>query len=103
MKKLLSLIILISCFANAQKKPNSLVYKDAILENAIIYEANIRQYSKEGTFAAFAKDLPVLKQLGVKILWVMPINPIGIEKRKEGLGSYYSVKDYKGINPEFGN
>ena len=77
-------------------------------KNAVIYEVNIRQYSKEGTFKAFEKDLPRLKDLGVKILWIMPINPIGVEKRKvpEGektsLGSYYSVKDYKAINPEFG-
>ncbi len=74
-----------------------------MMENAVIYEANIRQYSAEGTFNAFAKDIPEIKKMGVKILWVMPIHPIGVEKRKEGLGSYYSVKDYRGINPEFGN
>jgi glycosidase len=93
---------------NAQKntalktKPLAPV-SNKMMENAVIYEANIRQYSPEGTFNAFAKDIPQLKKLGVKILWIMPIHPIGIEKRKEGLGSYYSVKDYKGVNPEFGN
>ncbi len=72
-------------------------------KNAVIYEANIRQYSPEGTFKAFAKDLPRLKELGIDIIWVMPINPIGEKNRKGKLGSYYSVKDYKAINPEYGN
>ena len=71
-------------------------------ENAVIYEANIRQYSPEGTFEAFTKHIPKLKELGVKVLWVMPVYPIGEKNRKEGLGSYYSIRDYRGINPEFG-
>ena len=71
-------------------------------ENAILYEVNIRQYTPEGTFKAFAEHLPRLKSLGVDILWLMPINPIGIKNRKEALGSYYSVKDFTDVNPEFG-
>ena len=71
-------------------------------KNANIYEVNIRQYSPEGTFKAFKEDLPRLKEMGVKILWLMPIQPIGEENRKGTLGSYYAVKDYKAINPEFG-
>ena len=67
-----------------------------------IYEVNVRQYTQEGTFNAFANHLPRLKDMGVEILWLMPIHPIGIEKRKGTLGSYYSIKDHKGINPEFG-
>lgn len=70
--------------------------------NSVIYEVNIRQYSKEGTFKAFEQDLPRLKELGVDVLWLMPVHPIGVKNRKEPLGSYYSVKDYMGINPEFG-
>lgn len=70
--------------------------------NATIYEVNIRQYTPEGTFAAFEEHLPRLNELGVKILWFMPIHPIGELERKGTLGSYYSIKDYKGINPEFG-
>jgi glycosidase len=70
--------------------------------DATIYEVNIRQYTPEGTFAAFEKHLPRLKELGVEILWLMPIHPISKEKRKGSLGSYYAVADYKGINPEFG-
>jgi glycosidase len=72
-------------------------------KNAVIYEVNIRQYTEEGTFEAFEEHLPRLKELGVDILWLMPIHPIGEKNRKGTLGSYYSVKDYKGINPNFGN
>lgn len=71
-------------------------------KNATIYEVNLRQYTQEGTFAAFEKHLPRLKKMGVDIIWLMPIHPIGEKNRKGSLGSYYSVKDFKGINPEFG-
>jgi len=70
--------------------------------NATIYEANIRQFSKEGTFSEFEKYLPELKNMGVKIIWLMPIHPVGEVNRKGSLGSYYSVKDYTDVNPEFG-
>ena len=71
-----------------------------------IYEVNVRQYTPEGTFKAFEKSLPRIKKMGVEILWFMPITPIGLEGRKADesqLGSYYAVRDYKAINPEFGN
>lgn len=71
-------------------------------KNANIYEVNIRQYTPEGTFKAFQRHLPRLKKMGIDILWLMPINPIGIKNRKGSLGSYYSVKDYIAVNPEFG-
>lgn len=106
-KTILVTLCIISLGAVAQKKVSNSkslpAVSDNMMENAVIYEANIRQYSSEGTFNAFVKDIPQLKKLGVKILWIMPIHPIGVEKRKEGLGSYYSVKDYKGVNAEFGN
>ena len=70
---------------------------------SVIYEVNVRQFSKEGTFAEVQKALPRLKAMGVDILWLMPIHPIGVKNRKGTLGSYYAVRDYKGINPEFGN
>ena len=76
---------------------------DNVLESAVIYEANIRQYSKEGTFNAFTKDIPVLKDLGVKILWLMPVYPISTTKSKGSLGSYYAISDYTKVNPEFGS
>ena len=68
-----------------------------------IYEVNIRQYTPEGTFNAFEKHLPRLKEMGVDILWLMPVQPIGKIKRKGILGSYYSISDYSAINPEFGS
>ncbi|AWA30504.1 alpha-amlyase [Flavobacterium magnum] len=71
-------------------------------KNATIYEVNIRQYTHEGTFKAFESHLPRLKAMGIDIIWLMPIHPIGVEKRKGTLGSEYSVKDYFGVNPEFG-
>lgn len=71
--------------------------------NKAIYEVNVRQYSEEGNFKAFEKHLPRLKELGADILWFMPINPIGKKNRKGTLGSYYSVQNYKEVNPEFGN
>lgn len=91
------------------------------METAVIYEANIRQYSPEGTFDEFTKDIPQLKDLGVKVIWLMPVFPISETKRKatggpdskfasefpkeeqaKYLGSYYAVTDFTKINPEFG-
>lgn len=71
-------------------------------KNATIYEVNLRQFTPEGTFKAFETHLPRLKEMGIDILWLMPIHPIGEKNRKGALGSYYSVKDYYGVNPEFG-
>ncbi len=70
--------------------------------NATIYEVNIRQFTPEGTFKALEKELPRLQKMGVGILWVMPINPLGKKNRKGSLGSYYSVSDYYEVNPEYG-
>jgi glycosidase len=71
-------------------------------KNCVMYEVNVRQYTDSGTFKSFEKHLPRLKALGVDVIWFMPAFPIGVENRKQGLGSYYSVKDYYGVNPEFG-
>lgn len=73
------------------------------VKNATLYELNVRQFSEEGNFKAIEKQLPRLKKLGIDIIWLMPIHPIGQAHRKGTLGSYYSVKDYYGINAEFGN
>ena len=70
---------------------------------ANIYEVNLRQYTAEGTFKAFEKELPRLRDMGVDILWFMPLTPISIEKRQGMLGSYYACSDYTLVNPEFGN
>jgi glycosidase len=71
--------------------------------NSTIYEINVRQFSKEGTFSAVTKQLPRLKSMGVDIIWLMPIHPIGVKNRKGSLGSYYAVQDYQKVNEEFGN
>jgi len=70
--------------------------------NANIYEVNLRQYTEEGTIAAFEAHLPRLKEMGVDILWFMPIYPISVKKRKGTKGSYYAISDYMDVNPEFG-
>lgn len=70
--------------------------------NATIYQVNTRQFTPEGTFRAAEAHLPRLKELGVVILWLMPVHPIGEENRKGTLGSPYAVQDYYAVNPEFG-
>ncbi|MDE5956740.1 MAG: alpha-amylase, partial [Muribaculaceae bacterium] len=72
------------------------------VDNAVIYEANLRQGTAERNLKGLQKRLPQLKDLGVDIVWLMPIHPISELNRKGTLGSYYAVKDYKGVNPEFG-
>ena len=71
-------------------------------KKAVIYQINTRQFTPEGTFRSAQKQLPRLKELGVDILWLLPIHPIGEKNRKGSLGSPYAVKDYYGVNPEFG-
>jgi len=99
MKKLLLFITLlsVSCQNNNKSFPVDNI------ENGVIYEVNIRQYSKTGNFDDFTKDIHKLKDLGVKIIWLMPIHPISKIKRKGTLGSYYSISNYKQVNPEFGS
>lgn len=70
--------------------------------NAVIYEVNWRQMTPEGTIEAVERQLPRLKELGVDILWVMPVHPISQLGRKGELGSYYASADYKALNPEMG-
>lgn len=70
--------------------------------NSVVYEVNIRQFSPEGTFKGVEAQLPRLKDLGVDILWLMPMYEIGTVERKGTLGSYYAISDYRKVNPEFG-
>ena len=70
--------------------------------NATIYEVNVRNFTPEGTFRALEAHLPRLARLGVVIVWLMPIHPIGEVGRKGSLGSPYAVRDYFGVNEEFG-
>lgn len=124
---LMGIILLSSCKDKSSKrnpgKTNQAEIKlppvsDSLKETAVIYEANIRQYSEEG-FNGFTKDIPELKELGVKIIWLMPVYPISMvrrkaspelsieditdpEKRAEVLGSYYAIANYTALNPNFG-
>ncbi|MBC7946491.1 MAG: 1,4-alpha-glucan branching protein [Chitinophagaceae bacterium] len=68
-----------------------------------IYEVNVRQYTAEGTFAAFTKELPRLRDMGIETIWFMPVTPISAQNRKGVLGSYYACSDYVSVNPEFGS
>lgn len=112
---LIAFISIISCQKNAKKDDSNSIDLDPYQpkeyvkvthpewsKNATIYQLNTRQFSEEGTFKAAQTQLPRIKELGVDIIWLMPINPIGKKNRKGTLGSPYSVKDYYGVNPEFG-
>ncbi|RMH64054.1 MAG: alpha-amylase [Calditrichaeota bacterium] len=98
-------LLLVQCVTNGEKKlaqPLSIVKHPWWSIPATIYEVNIRQYTPEGTFNAFRTHLPRLKKLGVDILWLMPVQPIGRVGRKGRLGSYYAIRNYRAVNPEFG-
>ena len=100
MKKILLAITTALVALSCAQKPQA--PQQQPLENSVVYEMNVRQYTQEGTFAAAQQQLPRLAELGVDIVWLMPIYPIGVEGRKGELGSYYAVKNYCDINPEFG-
>jgi cyclomaltodextrinase / maltogenic alpha-amylase / neopullulanase len=72
------------------------------VKDAAIYSVYLRSFSPEGNFAGLEKRLPELKDLGVTVLWLLPIHPVGVKNRKGTLGSPYAVRDYYGVNPEFG-
>ena len=100
---ILSSILILFSFMNtfSQKQKKQIPHAEWT-KNLSIYEVNLRQYTKDGTLKAFIPHLSKLKEMNVGILWFMPINPIGEINRKGSLGSYYSVKDFKAVNPEFG-
>ena len=114
MKQLSILLLLLFCLSSCKNADSETVSSKSEnlkelnfdlpdwAKSANIYEVNIRQYTTEGTFKAFANHLPRLKEMGVDILWLMPIFPISEEKRKGPLGSYYAVSDFRKVNPEFG-
>ena len=130
MKKMITTMFALLALASCKQKEATIAVEEPkelaawtpeMEENAVIYEANIRQYSPEGTFEKFTQDIPQLKELGVKVIWLMPVFPISETKRKatggadskfasdmpeaeqsKYLGSYYAVSDFTKINPEFG-
>lgn len=92
---------LLACAAD-QPRPYVHLQHPDWARSATIYQINTRQFTPEGSFKAAEAQLPRLKALGVGILWLMPIHPIGEVNRKGRLGSPYAVKDYLAVNPEFG-
>ncbi|MEQ8582899.1 MAG: alpha-amylase family glycosyl hydrolase [Marinoscillum sp.] len=111
MHRIFSAIVLLVMCTHCQKPEQSrqseapalaLTNQPEWMKSAVLYQVNIRQYTPEGTFIAFQKHLPRLKELGVDILWLMPIHPIGEERRIGTLGSFYAVQDYYGINGDMG-
>lgn len=102
MKKTLLFLSIIALSLSISCKKSAQVHPDWSY-SAVIYEMNMRQYTPEGTFAAAQAELPRLKELGVDVLWLMPIYPIGVKERKGTLGSYYAISDYCAVNPEFGS
>ena len=103
MKKILSILAFLSvAFACTDKVKKGPVADGDWTENAVIYELNVRQATAEGTLASAEQKLPELKELGIDVIWIMPLYPIGVKERKGTLGSYYAIKDYCDVNPEFG-
>lgn len=70
--------------------------------NLVIYEVYVRNHGPNGIFADVEADLPRLRDMGVDIVWFMPIHPIGQLNKKGGLGCPYSIADYRAVNPEYG-
>jgi alpha-amylase len=111
MRKLVGFLLITGCLAacdsisvtnnNSESKMENTANKEWI-KTTNIYEVNVRQYTKEGTFNAFKQELPRLKEMGVETLWFMPITPIAQKNKKGTLGSPYACSDYTAINPEFG-
>ncbi|QNE40167.1 alpha-amylase [Hymenobacter sp. NBH84] len=98
-------LFLVACQSNPTCPPLPAPYTiqhPAWAAHASIYQVNVRQYTPAGTFRAFEAHLPRLQQMGVGILWLMPVQPIGVEKRKGTLGSPYSIQDYRAVNSELG-
>ena len=99
MKNLFLVSLSIVLFSCSNQSNNEVSQENNVWhKNATIYEVNVRQFTPEGTFNAFLPHIDRIHNMGIDILWFMPIHPIGEVNRKGELGSYYSVKDYKGVN-----
>ena len=101
---LISLLLILSQSCSSRQADTTQNRKGADwVPTQTIYELNIRQFSTSGTFRAVENRLAAIHELGITTIWIMPVQPIGQKKRKGSLGSYYSIKDYRAINPEFGS
>ena len=110
MNKIIFLIVILLSFSCKEKKAMSNNRQNMYnkfeqaewIHNTNVYEVNLRQYTSEGTINAFAKEMPRLKEMGVKTLWFMPITPIAQKNKKGSLGSPYAAEDYTSVSEEFG-
>jgi glycosidase len=104
MKRLFFILFIFFCFSDSMFASDTTTVQGhpKWIMQGNIYEVNVRQYTPEGTFKAFAEHLNRLHNMGVQTLWFMPIHPISKIDRKGSLGSYYAVADYTAVNPEFG-
>ncbi|MEE4213981.1 MAG: alpha-amylase family glycosyl hydrolase [Bacteroidales bacterium] len=105
----LSLALLVSACKGSKEGQQEQAEADSAYQapewsrDAVLYELNVRQFSDDGTFSAIEERVDELAALGVDVIWFMPIHPIGVVNRKGTLGSYYSIKDFMDVNPEFGD
>ena len=106
---LFTILLIASCFTRtaAQQPPRDVSKQPARssrdwVRDGVVYEIYPRAFSPQGNFNGITARLDDLKNLGVDILWLMPIHPIGQEKKKGTIGSPYAVRDYYGINPDYG-
>ncbi|HEY2374889.1 MAG TPA: alpha-amylase family glycosyl hydrolase [Gemmatimonadaceae bacterium] len=97
------LAVMLAVFTVVQTPAAQLAPHPSWSRSAVIYEINVRQYTPEGTFAALDRRIAHFDSLGVDILWIMPVQPIGKRNRKGVLGSYYSISNYTAFNPEYGS
>ncbi|MCA1618496.1 MAG: DUF3459 domain-containing protein [Acidobacteria bacterium] len=104
-----ALAVVVSLFAHAHAQPQRDVSKErarasvpAWVRGGVVYEIYPRQFSEQGNFAGVTAQLDRLRELGVNILWLMPVHPIGQEKKKGPVGSPYAVRDYYAVNPDYG-
>ena len=72
------------------------------LRNQVMYSIFVRNYSEEGTFEAVRRDLARIRDLGVDVIWLLPIHPIGVVGRKGTVGSPYAIRDYRAVDPAYG-
>ena len=83
-------------------EPAAVVTPAEWVDEAVVYELYVRSFTPEGTFSAIIPRLGELQELGATVLWLMPIHPVGEERKKGELGSPYAIRDYKAVNPRFG-
>jgi glycosidase len=101
-KKLRTLLSIVGLLFSTSTQVQAVATNPSWVSNAVIYEVNVRQFSADSQLSSVTKAIPRLKALGVTVIWLMPIHPIGKDRAAGVLGSPYAVADYRAVNPEFG-